>query len=1400
MTRSLLIAALALIIGASFGLPSGHAQTPPPKSDKVSQALEVKLAAAKPNDRFDVLVTFSGSSARTRAKAAAQTQRAQREFKLISGFQATLTTAQIRALSGEAGLHRIEENAKIELTLDSAQASFGTAAARQTFAVDGSGVGICIVDTGVDAGHEQFDDAGKIASWIDLVNNAPAPYDDQGHGSHVASIAAGSGTGGANAAKYKGVAPGASIYAAKVFNAAGQTSESTVIAAIEWCVDQPGVQIISMSLATTDGSDGLDALSLASNAAVDAGKIVVAGAGNSGDAPGTVGSPAAASKVVAVGAVADYSGADTQGIYLATFSSRGPTLGSSPRIKPDIVTPGVNITAAAVGTASGYTAKSGTSMATPFASGAIALALDAAGGTLTDGQVKALLQSTALDRGAAGKDNEYGWGLLDGYAFVGEAAGASYTPHAFPKSIDIETTVPDNGTWEMSFTVAQADLAKPIAATVITESGSAVCTIFLFGTCYAYGWNPDLSVELLAPNGSVLGASDCPSTFDCGPYARQETVHVMPTVAGTYRLVVHADPDGGDFSVSLSNGTLVGTDVFVPPPLAGHWALNELAGVTAADSSGLGYHGTLVNGPAWRAGRVDGALRFDGADDRVDLPSQSIDRLGNLSLAFWLQTTSTSPLRSIVSAANATNDNEFSVFVINGTTVRLHTGETAGSYVEWSVPSLPNGAWHHIAIVRDASADKATLYFDGAAVATRNTTLSALEVDANGFVLGQEQDTVGANFDPNQAFAGSLDDVYVFGRLLTAAEIGNLAAVPLDASPPTAPSGLSASASAGQASLSWTGAADPQTGIASYRIYRDTQPGTVKALLAEIPATSTAYLDAVNPGVDYFYDVAAVNGHGIEGPRSNEAAITSASTLLGQWPLDDGAGTVASDSSTYNNDGTLVNGPVWSTGRVGGALSFDANNDRVDLPAQAINGLSDLSLALWLKTTQTSPLRSIVSAANATNDNEFSVFVINGTTLRLHTGETAGSYVEWAVPSLSNGVWHHIAIVRSASADQATLYVDGVSQGVRNTPLSILLVSAGGFVLGQDQDTVGANFDPNQAFGGSLDEVYLYGRLLTPAEIGEIAGVPDESPPSAPSNLVATVSISNVSLTWAAAADPETGITSYRIYRDTQPGTAKTLLAEVPGNTTAYVDNTSPETDFFYDVAAVNGDGTEGPRSNEAKAEPLVAPIAHWKFDDGSGTLAADSSGNGFNAALVNGPTWTTGRFGGALNFDGNNDRVNLPYQALDGRSNATVSLWVRTTKGTTQSFFSGANSGNDNEFLLYQQSRTQVNFSTGESANSYVWWSVTNLANNAWRHVVIVRDASADKVTLYVDGVSVSTQDTPVSSLTIASGGLVLGQEQDSVGGGFSASQAFRGQMDDVRIYDRVLSQQQIAALFAGN
>ena len=557
--------------------------------DGLADGLAARLQELAPDAAVDVIVTFSRPGSAASAQAAVGAFLVKREYRLIAGFAASMRAAQARALARVPGVFRVEEDATAYANNQSARASFGVDRAVTDYVFTGIGVTVCIADTGIHP-HEQL--AGKIVGFVDLVGDIygvfrTAPYDDNAHGTHVAVTAVGAGTAAPSAtaqeqyeaALFRGVAPGASVMAAKVLDFQGQGADSGVIAGIEWCVDN-GADVINLSLGVAGNGDGRSALEQAVDSAVTAGVFVAVAAGNEGDAPNTVGVPAAAKLAFTVGAAAEWaidpgvhpqaSAWQSEGLYPAPFTSRGPT--KDGRIKPDIMAPGVTIVSGignpsflfdpyGFGLGCGdscYGILSGTSMATPFVAGVAALMLDA-NGALTPAQIAQILAETAYDwNDKPGKDNEFGHGLIDALAAVAAAADAPPVANPVPGNIAGTATVPDVGDVRIPIVVTPDMVGAPVAVT-LTIDGAFVCTAKLGKFCFAGAWSPDLDAEILDPNQNPTNdyemTSICPLAYECGLLGRQETMHFVPAAAGTLYLRVYPfEGQGGTFSYQLAHG------------------------------------------------------------------------------------------------------------------------------------------------------------------------------------------------------------------------------------------------------------------------------------------------------------------------------------------------------------------------------------------------------------------------------------------------------------------------------------------------------------------------------------------------------------------------------------------------------------------------------------------------------------------------------------------------------------------------------------------------------------------------------------------------------------------------------------------------------------------------------
>lgn len=270
----------------------------------------------------------------------------------------------------------------------------------------GKNVGIAFLDTGIFP-HIDFDH--RILAFWDFIYGREQPYDDNGHGTHVAGIAAGNGMGSRGI--YKGVAPGCKIIALKVLDHKGNGSKAHVLEALCWVRENRenyNIRIVNISVGTTQKEkESHEDLIRAVEQLWDEGVIIVTAAGNMGPGAGTITAPGSSRKVITVGS-------SDMLLQNQKISGRGPTYQCV--CKPDIVAPGSRIISCGTDMKNNrYIAKSGTSMSTPMISGAIAVLLEQYP-HMSNLDIKRRLKDTALDMGYP--HNMQGWGVFQLHRFL----------------------------------------------------------------------------------------------------------------------------------------------------------------------------------------------------------------------------------------------------------------------------------------------------------------------------------------------------------------------------------------------------------------------------------------------------------------------------------------------------------------------------------------------------------------------------------------------------------------------------------------------------------------------------------------------------------------------------------------------------------------------------------------------------------------------------------------------------------------------------------------------------------------------------------------------------------------------------------------------------------------------
>jgi len=289
--------------------------------------------------------------------------------------------------------------------------------------LDGEGVVLCVVDSGIDLSHPDLSDL-VLKGWLDSVNGLDDPYDDEGHGTAMSGIIVADGG-------LKGVSRGVDLLVAKAIDGEGQGDSSSVANSVDWCVQQ-GADIISLSLgggqSFGSGFFTTDELEQSVDEALDSGVFVIASAGNDGeDDDGDVGSPGSIEDVICIGGITR-----TGGIW--SGSSEGDNDGrlwpnpilprNNPDKKPEMVAPGHEVPvlmASGVGNSGWWGWSSGTSAATAWVSGSLALLLqedpglqreNSSGRESIESVKGAITQYSQMMDDQDSHDDHYGYGHL----------------------------------------------------------------------------------------------------------------------------------------------------------------------------------------------------------------------------------------------------------------------------------------------------------------------------------------------------------------------------------------------------------------------------------------------------------------------------------------------------------------------------------------------------------------------------------------------------------------------------------------------------------------------------------------------------------------------------------------------------------------------------------------------------------------------------------------------------------------------------------------------------------------------------------------------------------------------------------------------------------------------------
>jgi hypothetical protein len=509
------------------------------------------------------------------------------------------------------------------------------------------------------------------------------------------------------------------------------------------------------------------------------------------------------------------------------------------------------------------------------------------------------------------------------------------------------------------------------------------------------------------------------------------------------------------------------------------------------------------------------------------------------------------------------------------------------------------------------------------------------------------------------------------------------------------------------------------------------------------------------------------------------------SYLSAQYRLDESTGTVAADSSPNHYDGTYKNGPLLAqTGAAAGtgtSAFFDGVDDYVELPRTYTLGiLGDFTVTAWIRPDAVNGDRPIVGTDGYGPQQGLQLLVRNGTPyFGFYGDDTAGTR------TISTGVWQHVTF-RLHQGEQA-IFVNGT--------LDVATYGHGTFA-GLNPVLIGrwgGNSGTPKLYQGRIDDVQIYHRALTNTEIATLYAAPGSVNTAGLQNFPPVVNAgTDQTLDFPTAATLNGSVTDDGL--PIVPGVATAQWTKVSGpGTVAFANAASAQTTVTFGAPGpyvLRLTGTDGDltRTDDISIALLAGDlVAHYTLDEITGTFCADTSGNELHGTYTAGQTLgAAGIAGTAVEFNSTNI-VSLGTPALlNGLvNNFTVSAWIRPTAiGGNRTIF-GCNWQSQNGWTLRLSGG---NLALERLGPSQLYNSGVAVSTNTWTHVAATYNAD-NSVTFFKNGVPIGTiaGTAPASPAT----------RPWYIGGNGSGENVI-GRLDDVQVYRRALTTNEVAFLYA--